>query len=293
MNGRVTVVVGGTSGIGLATARQLGGHGDTVILVARAGAALAAARAVVEAAGGTHVHTIPADVNDRDELQAMVEEVVAVHGRIDALVHTATVMAYGTIQQMPAKVFDTVVDTAIHGTANLARAVLPVMRRQGRGTFVIVNSLLGSITVPAMGAYATSKWGQRAVARTLQQELRDARHVNVCMVSPGSINTPIYYQAANYTGRDARPPVPVLQPEVVAAVIARLLDHPRKHVSVPVGPMNPIIIIGYRLMPWIFDRIVTPLFRLAALTTQRDPGTGSVLEPDASKEREYGRWPDR
>ena len=111
---------------------------------------------------------------------------------------------------MPADLFEGVVDTAIHGTARLARAVLPVFRRQRRGVFVVVNSLLGSITVPNMGAYATSKWGQRAVARTLQQELRGERGVHVCIVSPGRINTPIYYQAANHTGRDARPPGPTL-----------------------------------------------------------------------------------
>ena len=59
--------------------------------------------------------------------------------------------------------------------------------------FIGVNSLLGSVTVPQMGAYATAKWAQRGLLRTLQQETRDEPGLHVCIVSPGSINTPIYY----------------------------------------------------------------------------------------------------
>ncbi len=142
--------------------------------------------------------------------------------------------------------------------------------RQGHGTLVIVNSLLGSVTVPNMGAYATAKWGQRAIARTLQQEVRDERDVHVCIVSPGSTNTPIYYQAANYLTDEAR--------AAGAGAAARTrsprrspssLDRPRKHVSVPVGPPNPVIITGFRLLPFVYDRIVGPLFKLGALTRKR------------------------
>jgi NAD(P)-dependent dehydrogenase (short-subunit alcohol dehydrogenase family) len=288
---RVIVVVGGTSGIGLAAAEHLAARADRLVLVAREGAAFDAARQAVKAAGAVDVKCIPADVRNRDDVQRMVTDVLDMHGRIDALVHTATVMAYGTIETLPAETFAAVVDTAIHGTANLARAVLPIMRRQHRGVFVVVNSLLGSITVPNMGAYATSKWGQRAIARTLQQELRGERGVRVCIVSPGSINTPIYYQAANYTGRDARPPIPVMQPAIAGRVIARLVDHPRSHVSIPVGPANPIAIGGYRLLPWLFDSIVGPLFRLAALTSRRSDGDGNTARPVPDLERTHGRWP--
>jgi NAD(P)-dependent dehydrogenase (short-subunit alcohol dehydrogenase family) len=201
-------------------------------------------------------------------------------------------MAYGSVEQLPADVFSTVVNTALEGTLHLAQAVLPVFRLQGQGTLVVVNSLLGSVTVPNMGAYATSKWAQRALVRTLQQELRAERGIHVCILSPGSINTPIYYQAANYLGRDVRPPVPVLQPERAARAVEQLLERPRPHVSVPVGPLNPVVVTGFRLLPALYDRLVGPLFRLAAQGRgTRGATSGNVHEPIGRQDELHGNWP--
>jgi NAD(P)-dependent dehydrogenase (short-subunit alcohol dehydrogenase family) len=239
------------------------------------------------------VDTVVVDVLDPAGAGRLVGRALDRHGRIDVVVHTAAVMGYGTVEAMPAEVFTAVVDTAVHGTVHLARAVLPVLRGQHAGTFIGVNSLLGSVTVPRMGAYATSKWGQRAVLRTLQQETRDEPGVAVCIASPGSINTPIYYQAANYTGHAVRPPWPVLAPERVATAITRLADRPRRHVSVPIGPGNPLIIAGFRLLPRLYDRLVGPLLQLAVLTRGRwRPTPGTVHRPAPAQERVHGHWPE-
>jgi NAD(P)-dependent dehydrogenase (short-subunit alcohol dehydrogenase family) len=294
MPGRVVVIVGGSSGLGLATAERFAEDGDHILLAARSSRGLATAAEKVRAAGAADVTVVPMDVRNRDEVDRLVETSVREHGRIDVLVHTATTMAYGRLTDLPADIFEGVVDAAIHGTANLARSVVPLFRRQHHGTFVIVNSLLGAVTVPNMGAYATAKWGQRAIARTLQQELRDEPNVHVCLVSPGSTNTPIYYQAASYTGRVARPPVPVLQPAHAASVIAAVVRRPRRHVSTLVGPTNPIIVLGYRLLPRLYDAMVGPLFRIAAQTRRAlDPTPGNVAQPHPDQERVHGRWPDR
>lgn len=291
---RSVVIIGASSGIGLATARLLAARGDRLVLAARDLDSLDVAARQCHAAGAADVITVAMDVGVETQVDDLVARAVEAFGRIDVVVHTATVMAYGTIEQMPRDVFEQVVDTAIHGTAHLARAVLPVLRGQGAGVLVIVNSLLGSVTVPNMGAYATAKWGQLAIARTLQQEVRGEPDVHVCIVSPGSTNTPIYYQAANYTGRAARPPVPVLQPERVASSIAKLADRPRNHVSIPVGPPNPVIIMGFRLLPFVYDRLVGPLFRIAALTRRHEaPTAGNVHKPAPDAERVFGHWPDR
>ena len=289
MTARCALIVGGSSGIGLATAERLARDGWRLVLAAREQQSLDAAARRCAAAGAAGVITVAGDVARPGDPERMVS---ACPGPLDLVVHNATVMAYGTVEQLPAHVFTAVTDTAIHGTLYLARAVLPVLRRQGRGVLVVVNSLLGSVTVPGMGAYATAKWGQRALARTLQQETRDARGVHVCIVSPGSTNTPIYYQAANYLGRPARPPVPVMQPERTAQAVARLADHPRRHVSVPVGPSNPFVVIGYRLLPQLYDLLAGPLFRLAAVTRGTlEPTPGNVGHPVPEQNRIRGRWP--
>lgn len=291
---RVVLVVGASSGIGLATALQCARDGHHLVLNSRSAEALSRAESACRRAGAASVEVLPGDIADPATAELLVARAVDRHGHLDVVVHTATVMGYGTVEAMPAEVFVGVVDTAVHGTVHLGRAVLPVMRRQGSGVFIGVNSLLGSVTVPNMGAYAAAKWGQRAVLRTLQQETRNAPGVHVCIVSPGSVNTPIYYQGANYSGHAPRPPVPVLSPERVARSVVRLIERPRSHVSVPVGPANPIIVIGFRVLPAVYDRIVGPLFRLAALTRRRVPGTpGNVRRPDAEHERLHGHWPHR
>ena len=294
MTDPVVLIIGASSGIGLATAQRAASDGHRLVLAARDAGALDRAETASRAAGATDVLTRPMDVGSHDDVQHLVDVVLDRHGRLDVVVLTATVMAYGTIEQMPADVFETVVDTAVHGTAHVARAVLPVFRRQRGGTFVIVNSLLGSVTVPLMGAYATAKWGQRAIARTLQQEAARERGIHVCIVSPGSTNTPIYYQAANYVGKAARPPIPVLQPERVAASVVKLIDKPRKHVSIPVGPPNPVLISGFRLLPFFYDRIVGPAFKLAGHTRREETiNDGNVHKPDPNQDRLHGHWPDK
>ncbi len=290
---RVVLIVGAGSGIGLAAAVAFAARADKLVLVSRSPEALDAAEAACRRAGAEVVDTQAEDIGDPAAAGRVVARTLDRHGRLDVVVHTAAVMGYGGVEEMPADVFTTVVDTAVHGTLHLARAVLPVMRARHAGTFIGVNSLLGSVTVPRMGAYAVSKWGQRALLRTLQQETRDEPGVSVCIVSPGSVNTPIYYQAANYTGRAVRPPWPVLAPERVAAAITRLADRPRRHVSVPIGPGNPLIITGFRLLPRLYDRLVGPLLRLAVLTRVRLPPTpGTAHRPAPEHERMHGRWPD-
>jgi NAD(P)-dependent dehydrogenase (short-subunit alcohol dehydrogenase family) len=157
-----------------------------------------------------------ADVLDRAAVSGLVDEALAEFSRVDVVVQAAAVMAYGRIEDVPAEVFETVVNTAVHGTANVARAVLPAFRRQGHGVLVVVNSLVGEIAAPFMGSYAAGKWAQLALARALQLETRDAPAVHVCVVSPGAVNTPIYDQAANYPGRGTRPPPPVYSSDAVA-----------------------------------------------------------------------------
>ena len=211
------VVVGASSGIGRAVARRFAARSARLVMAARADESLQAAAREVTRLGAPCVRTCVGDVRDRGSVEAVVETALSAYGQIDVVVHTATVMAYVRIEDLPAEIFEAVVDTAVHGTANIARTVVPVFRRQRHGVFIIVNSLVGEIAAPLMGSYAAGKWAQFGLARVLQLETRDAPGVDVCIVSPGGVNTPIYDQAANYAGRATRPPPPVYSPDAVAA----------------------------------------------------------------------------
>ena len=286
---RTVLVTGASSGIGRATALELARRGDRLVLLARGKAALEDTADEVRAAGAGDVVVVPADVNDEGALQRAVDDAVERWGRLDAVVHAAQVMAYGRVEDVPAEVYETVVDTALHGTANLARAVVPQFRGQGRGSLVVVSSLLASVATPLMGSYVAAKWGQLGLVRVLQQETRDVPGIKISIVQPGGVDTPIYFQAASWLGSTGRPPPPVYSPQRLGRRIVALLDRPRRQVQA--GILNPLITAGFRLVPGVYDVLVGPLMRRLAIADDEVPPTsGNVFASQPEGNATEGRW---
>jgi NAD(P)-dependent dehydrogenase (short-subunit alcohol dehydrogenase family) len=273
---RVVLVIGASSGIGRATVHRLAASGDHLLLAARAAGPLEDTAA--ECAGAASVRVLPLDIRDGPAVRAAVSEVVAHHGRLDAVVQSAGVVAYGRFEDIPQPVFDGVLATNVLGAANVARATLPVFRQQRRGTLVLLGSVLGQIGAPTMSPYVVSKWAVRALGRELALENRDLPDVRVSVLSPAGVDTPIYAQAATFLGRQGKPPPPVDSADKVARAVVRLLDHPRDRASV--GLLNPLMRLGFSLAPRLFDPLVGPLFNRLALTHEGRAATaGNVLGP--------------
>jgi short-subunit dehydrogenase len=274
------VVTGASSGIGRAVAVQTARGGGHVVLVGRHRTSLEEVARACEEAGSASTTVEALDVGSDDAVAGLVMRVQDQRGRLDAVVHVAGVVAYGRVQDVPVEVFDGVLRTNLLGSANIARHVVPALRRQGHGHLVLTGSVLGHLAVPGMTAYVVSKWGVRSLARQLQLENRDLPDVHVSYLAPGGVDTPIYRTAANYLGFRGRPPAPVTSPEHVARVIGRLLVRPRKRVQV--GLANGVMRAGFSLLPGVYDALVGPLFGVAAVdrTTPVSPGPGNVLAPD-------------
>lgn len=286
---QTVLVTGGSSGVGRATAVKFGQRGARVVLLARGRTALDEAAAEVRAAGAADVVVRAADVTDGAAVRSAVDGAVTRFGRLDVVVHSAQVMAYGRVEDVPADVFSTVVRTATDGTANVARAVLPVFRSQGSGHLVVVSSLLGSVTAPLMGSYVTAKWGQLGLIRVLQQETRDVPGIHVSAVAPGGVSTPIYSQGATWMGSTGRPPFPVYSAERVARAVVARLDRPRRLVQA--GLLNPLVIAGFRLLPGVYDALVGPLLRTFATADDDVPPTeGNVFESRPGGNATDGKW---
>ena len=273
------LVTGASSGIGRATALAAAERGDDLVLVARSRGTLeeVATECRLRGAGSVGVHAL--DVADDDAVARLVEEVLVQHDRIDTVVHAAGVVAYGRVEQVPAEVFDRVIRTNLLGSAALARHVVPVLREQGRGSLVLVGSVIGHITVPGMAAYAVSKHGVRALAAHLRLENRDVPGVRIAYAAPGGVDTPIYQQAATYAGFVGRPPPPVFTPELTARQLLRRAEH--GWLPAQLNPANDVIRLGATFLPWVYDRLVGPLFGVIAtdLTRPTGPTTGNVLSP--------------
>jgi short-subunit dehydrogenase len=285
---RVVLITGASSGIGRATALAFSRQGARLVLAARSAESLEEVRAECVAEGGSAL-VVPTDTVDGHAVDALFEAAVETYGRVDAVVHSAAVVAYGRFEEVPADVFAGAMQTNVIGTANVARAALRLFRTQGGGSLVVVGSLLGKIAVPYMSTYVTGKWALHGLVRTLQMEARETPGVHVSMVWPGSVNTPAYAQAANYAGREGRPPPPVDPPEKLARAIMRAVDRPRREISV--GLPNHLVVLGFRVLPAVYDTLVTPLMRVGGLSQRSlEPHAGNVFEPRPGGNAVHGYW---
>ena len=273
------LITGASSGIGEAVAVKLAGRGGRLALLARNLPELENVAARCRDRGAGEVRVVAADVGDAGDVETTIGAVLADWGGFDLVVHSAGVAGYGLVTEMPHQAFDQIVRTNISGSANVLRSVIPSMRDRNTGTVVLVGSIIGHLAVPYMSAYTVSKWGLRALSRTASVENRDRPGVRICHVSLASVKTPIYVRAASYTSRTGKPPPPRLNVEHAADAVLRAAARPRRLVQVGAG--NITMLLGFNLLPGVYDRLVTPLFRLLASRSRTDTGgqPGNLFQP--------------
>jgi hypothetical protein len=103
------------------------------------------------------------------------------------------------------------------------------------------------------------------------------------------VDTPIYFQAASWTGSTGRPPPPVYSPQRVARVVLSTLDRPRRVVQA--GIFNPLITAGFRLLPGLYDQFVGPLLQRMAIADDDVPPTaGNVFASQQDGNATEGHW---
>ncbi|MUL41983.1 SDR family oxidoreductase [Streptomonospora sp. PA3] len=283
---RVVVITGASSGIGRATALALAGKGASVVLAARREEALEEVARQCRSRGGQAL-AVPTDVTDPEAVEALARRAADRFDGIDVWVNAAAVTMFGRFSEVPLKDFRRVVDTNLMGYVHGARAALPYLRDRRKGVLVNVSSLLGVIAQPYTHAYCATKSGIRGLSSSLRQELRleGASNVHVCSVLPPTIDTPIFEQAANYTGRRVHAMPPIYTPEHVAHIIVGLVRVPRREAAV--GPGRGLIALhkaapglSERLMQTLTDRLHLSHGESAAAGSgnlyRSTPGTGSV-----------------
>ena len=228
MTGRISVVTGGSRGIGRAVVEQLLLRGDAV-------AALSTSGLAPEGALG-----IAVDLRDDAAVDAAFTRVSSELGPPTALVHAAGITGDALLLSTRDEDFSRVVDTNLGGAYRVTRRALRSMIRQRHGRIVLVGSAVGLLGGPGQSSYAASKAGLIGFARSLVREVA-ARDITINVVTPGPVQTDML---------DALPPeriaqlvasVPlgrVARPEEVAAAVLFLLGPDAGYITGAVVPVD-------------------------------------------------------
>ena len=185
--GKSALVTGGSRGLGLLIARELGRAGARVALAARDKAELERARLDLEAEG-IHASVFVADVGAGAEAEGVVDAVIEAHGRLDVLVNNAGIIQVGPIEHMTLADFDQAMAVHFWGPLHTMTAAIPHMRQLGAGCIVNIGSIGGKIGVPHMVPYCASKFALTGLSTALRSELlKDG--IRITTVSPGLMRT--------------------------------------------------------------------------------------------------------
>ncbi len=186
--GKVVVITGSSTGLGLLLARQAARLGATLVLAARDDDDLKAAEAEVRAEGAVEVLRVPTDVARVDEAKALVSRTIERFGRIDVLVNNAGIMIVGPVAAMTEDDYRQLLDTNFWGAVHTTLAALPHMRDRQFGRIANVISIGGQAVVPHMVPYLASKFALTGFTKGLRAELsRD--NILVTGVYPPPIRT--------------------------------------------------------------------------------------------------------
>ena len=189
----MALVAGGSRGLGLLIARELHQRGYLPVIAARSAAELEqAARRL--ASQRITVGTEVLDVSDADQVERVVARLERESGPVEVLLCVAGVIQVGPLAAMERSDFVEAVDVMLWGPVNTALAVLPAMRRRGRGRIGIVTSVGGLIAAPHLLPYSTAKFGAVGFARGLRSEL-SGTGISVTTVAPGLMRTGSHVRA--------------------------------------------------------------------------------------------------
>jgi short-subunit dehydrogenase len=266
--GRVAVITGASSGIGLAIAQALAREGVAVVLGARRAERLGEAVDAIRATGG-RADSVEMDVTDEVAAQRLVDRAGSAFGPLDIMVCNAGFGYYGTVEQTPPATMQRMMDVNFMGTFLATRAALPIFRARGQGDLVIISSIVGQRGVAHMGGYSATKAAQKGFAEALRAEFAGTR-IRVTVVYPVSTQTEFRSAMERDYGYSVSGLGPKQTAEHVAAAVVGCLRRPRPEVYP--HRLSRLLAVVNTLAPGIADRIVKRFGRKRE--TERLKGAG-------------------
>lgn len=183
LDGKVTLITGGSSGIGLATAKLFVAEGAYVYLTGRREAEVT--RAVEEIGHGAT--GVEGDVSNLSDLDRLFAQIRREKGKLDVIFANAGIAKYARIGEVTEELYDSIFDINVKGLLFTVQKAIPLL--PGGASIILNASIVGSKGLPSNSVYSATKAAVRSFARTWTTDLKD-RRIRVNAVSPGTIDTP-------------------------------------------------------------------------------------------------------
>jgi len=223
LQGKVTLVVGGSRGIGAAVARRLAHQGALVALTYKSRKEDADAVAGDITAGGGRAMAFEVDVTLEESVKHFVQQIIAQFGRIDVLVNTAGVAQYRNLGEIDVSYMRDVFDANVVGAVLLTQTVVPYLPSPG-GRIIYFSSRLALSPIATSSVYAASKAAVSTLAQAFSKEL-GPKGITINAVAPGVIETEMTADIIRERGESIRSATPlgrIGKPEDIAGIVAFL-----------------------------------------------------------------------
>jgi len=183
LEGKIALVTGGSTGIGLATAKEFVSEGAYVFITGRRESELNAAVKEI----GSSVTAVQGDVSKLDDLDRLFAQIKQEKGKLDIVFANAGIAKYAPLGQTSEELFDSIFDINVKGTFFTVQKALPLL--SDGAAIIVTSSVVGSKGLSSNSVYSATKAALRSFARTWTTDLKP-RRIRVNAVSPGTIDTP-------------------------------------------------------------------------------------------------------
>jgi len=263
---RNVYITGGSSGIGLTTAKLLAAEGANVLILSRSRDRIDQALEEIEArrkSEGQRVSGMRLDVSQHDEVNRVMAEAVERFGIPDLLINSAGKAVPRPFEEISYEQFDDIMRTNFYGAWSTIQALLPHMKKKGGGHIVNVSSMAGFIGVFGYSDYGASKFAMMGLSETLRMELRQY-NIRISVLCPPDTDTP-GYELENRT----KPPetwaigetAKLIEPEVVARALLKGIR--KERYMILANAEGWLIYLTKRYAPFVLDWMLARAVRKA------------------------------
>jgi len=250
---QVVVILGASSGIGLATAEAAARKGARLVLAARSEHALTDIVERIRAAGGEAIF-VPCDVSDRAQVENVAKVALDRFGRVDTWINNAGLSIYGRLDEVKEEDSRRLFDVNFWGIVHGSIAALPPLKAHG-GALINVGSEVSEAVVPLQGMYSASKHAVKGFTDALRIEICkvDKAPISITLIQPTAVDTPFPQHARNYMSKEPKLPSPQIKPEDVADAILDAAVHPTR--AKKVGAMAKINTAATQVVPGLAETV--------------------------------------